>query len=95
MSKDRRPLIAGTLNFIIPGLGLLYLGCKRAALVNFVLVNALLLIFTFGLNDPTLIEHVHYVFLALAALSAGYAHGVAGTMHDRSNDKWNAGTQSP
>jgi len=77
MHHDRTPLIAGTLNFIVPGAGLLYLGYFKAALINFLLVNAALLIFTFGFGDPTLFEHVHYLFLGLAALSAGYAHGVA------------------
>ena len=82
MFTKKRPLTAGLLNFLFPGLGLLYLGCKRAALFNFALVNAVLLL-CMAFGDDTLLEHVHYVFLGLAALSAGYAHGVAGTLAKR------------
>lgn len=75
-SKKKRPTVAAILNFVFPGLGLLYLGWARAALVNFLVVNGILLVcVVFG--DAQLIDHVHYVFLGLAALSAGYAHGVA------------------
>ena len=81
MYHDKKALTAGILNFILPGLGLLYLGYRRAAAINFALVNVILIVFTVGFADPTLIEHVHYLFLGLAALSAGYAHGVAVSKH--------------
>ena len=77
MSRTKKPLIAGILNFILPGLGLLYIGHKKGALINFVLVNVILVLVTFVFADPQIVEHVHWVFLGLAALSAGYAHGVA------------------
>lgn len=77
MSTTKRPFTAGVLSLVVPGMGLLYLGYKKAALVNFVLVNILLIAFTVLWGDPQLLEHVHYLFLGLAALSAGYAHGVA------------------
>ena len=87
MSTKKRPLIAGVLNFVVPGLGLLYLGFKKAALINFSLVNVVLVVCS--LADPKLLEHVHYLFLGLAALSAGYAHGVANTQlkNDGADDK--------
>lgn len=75
--NDKRPFTAGVLSLFLPGLGLLYLGHKKAALINFVLVNATLILLTFFWAEPQLIEHIHYLFLGLAALSAGYAHGVA------------------
>ena len=86
MSHTRKPLIAGILSFVIPGLGLLYIGHKTGALINFALVNLTLIVFTVFLADPTLIEHVHWLFLGLGALSAGYAHGVASSNHRREVD---------
>lgn len=77
MLRNKSPLIAGILNFIVPGSGLLYIGRKRDALINFLLVNVTLLILTVVVAEPTLMEHVHWLFLGLAALSAGYAHGAA------------------
>lgn len=77
MSRTRKPLIAGILNFVLPGLGLLYIGHRKGAIINFAMVNVTLIVFTVFLGDPTVIEHVHWLFLGLAALSAGYAHGVA------------------
>ena len=87
MHHDRRPFIAGLLNFLVPGTGLLYLGYRRAALINFGLVNLILVVLTFVWTSPAIIEHIHYVFLGLAALSAGYAHGVATT---RTNQRPNS-----
>ena len=77
MTGYKRPFTAGALNFLVPGLGLLYLGFKKGALINFALVSMAMLIGTIGIGDPQIMEHVHYLFLSLAALSAGYAHGVA------------------
>ena len=77
MSTAKRPFTAGVLSLLVPGLGLLYLGRKKAALINFALVNITLVFFIVVLRDPQIIEHVHWLFLGLAAMSAGYAHGVA------------------
>ena len=79
MSTAKRPFTAGLLSLLVPGLGLLYLGRKKAALINFALVNITLVFFIAVLRDPQIIEHVHWLFLGLAAMSAGYAHGVAGS----------------
>ncbi len=75
----RRPLTAGVLSLLVPGLGLLYLGEKRAALINFLLVNVALILLVVCWADPQVIEYVHYPLLGAAVLSAGYAHGVATT----------------
>lgn len=74
MSKNKTPLKAWLLSFIVPGLGLLYLGQEKKALANFVIVNAVLLASVIAF--PTM-EYIHYMFLAMAAMSAGYAHSVA------------------
>ena len=77
MSRNRRPLIAGTLSFLLPGLGLLYIGHRAGALINFTLATLVIVVINFFLSDPTLREHIHWTLLAIAACSAGYAHGIA------------------
>lgn len=70
----KRRSVATALNFIVPGAGLWYLNRVRSAIVNLLVAVAV----------PAVIgtiwqsEHVLYVFLAIAAGSAGYAHA-AGT----------------
>lgn len=72
-----KPWLASLLNFCFPGFGLLYLRRWKSALLNFGIVQVILIGLFFGFGESTLVEHIHYVFLALAAASAGYAHGVA------------------
>jgi len=60
------------LNFVIPGAGLWYLGMTRGALLNLVVAMLIPMCGFFWLS-----EHVHYLFLAVAAGSAGLAHAVA------------------
>ena len=75
--KSTTPWIAGVLNFVVPGLGLLCVGERKSAAVNFLLVNLCLLFAVTILADPVIVEHIHWLFLGLAAMSAGYAHAVA------------------
>lgn len=72
----KKPWVAFVLSFLLPGSGLVYLGRVKAGVLNFVLVH-LFLVGLLSLQEPTVLEHIHYVFLALAAASAGYAHAVA------------------
>ena len=66
-----KPWLALLLNFVLPGAGLLYLPKWKQAIVNFPMVVVVPLVLFFGVADSTLVEHIHYVFLALAAASAG------------------------
>ncbi|MCA9213021.1 MAG: hypothetical protein KDB27_08150 [Planctomycetales bacterium] len=75
--QDRKPLVAFILSFVLPGAGLLYLRRWRSGVVNFLLVHAVLFLLAFGVNEPYINEHLHYVFLILAAGSGGYAHALA------------------
>ena len=72
-----KPWLAFLLSFILPGAGLAYVGSWFAALVNFGVVHLILLGIVFAIDVPFLQEQLHYVFLVLAAGSAGYAHSVA------------------
>ena len=67
-----RSTVAAVLSFVVPGAGLWYLGHRLKAEVNFLVAVVLTVVATMSSY-----EHVHYVFLAIAAGSAGYAHAVA------------------
>jgi hypothetical protein len=70
---------AVALNFLIPGAGLWYLGLHWMALANFLVALTFPLIGLFWWS-----EHVHYLFLAIAAGSAGLAHAAAGHVQTKS-----------
>lgn len=69
-----RTTVATLLNFLVPGAGLWYLGYDGKAIKNFAVAVVLGVI---GLGSQR--EHVLYLFLAVAAGSAGYAHSIART----------------
>lgn len=93
--NEKHPFTAGLLSFLLPGLGLLYLGQKKSALINFLLVNAVLFFVIVVWANPQLIEYIHYVFLSLAALSAGYARGVAISQLGQNERKSNKDHEAP
>lgn len=57
------------MNAVIPGSGLWYLGLRRMAVINLLAAVLIPLVGMFWLS-----EHVHYLFLGVAAGSAGAAH---------------------
>lgn len=68
----RSTVTAPLLNALLPGAGMWYLGRPGRAIANFglaVLITAVASVFGS--------EHIHYVLLAIAAGSAGYAHAAA------------------
>ena len=74
--------IAAVFNFCIPGAGLWYLGKRKLATVNFII--ACVVPSALSIAAPELIAgRLHYVLLAIAAGSAGFAHAVA-TRNSRS-----------
>ncbi|HIE96519.1 MAG TPA: hypothetical protein EYG03_22000 [Planctomycetes bacterium] len=72
-----RSTIAAVLSFVIPGAGLWYLGNRGGAVLN---LAAAVLLTVLGTVSQR--EHVHYLFLAIAAGSAGYAHAAAHASKD-------------
>ena len=66
---------AALLSLIIPGAGLWYCGRRGWAVANFLLAVAIPAI---GLTIGFLAEHIQWVFLAVAAASAGLAHAMSG-----------------
>lgn len=87
MTRERRALIAGALSFVVPGLGLAYLGRVRSAWANFLIATGVLSTVIGLASDASIVEHIHYLILAIAALSSGYAHGVARTTKTLSHSK--------
>ena len=69
-------ILATILNGLVPGLGLAYLGRWAFAAANFIIATTVLVGCFVGQN-PTIMEHIHWVFLILIVGSAGIAHGMA------------------
>ncbi|MCA9013430.1 MAG: hypothetical protein KDB01_26955, partial [Planctomycetaceae bacterium] len=59
-----------------PGAGLWYLGRRKSAAVNLLVA---LVIPLMALSTDFLAEHAQWVFLAIAAGSAGIAHAASGS----------------
>jgi len=70
----KRSSIAALLSLVLPGAGLWYCGRPGLALANFLLAVGLPVV---GLLTGFIAEHILWVFLAVAAGSAGLAHAMA------------------
>lgn len=71
----KRSTKASLLSFILPGAGLWYSGWQKLAIANFLLAAAIPIV---GLTTGFLSEHIQWIFLAIAAGSAGIAHSMSG-----------------
>ena len=76
----KSPALAAILNFLLPGAGLVYLGRLRAAIANFALALVGPLAWVALIESG--FETAHFVALAIAAGSAGFAHAMAGKVND-------------
>ena len=72
----KRSTIAFLLSLVLPGAGLWYCGWRKLALANFLLAVGIPI---GGLSTGFLSEHIHWVLLAIAAGSAGFAHSMSGS----------------
>ncbi len=70
----RWPAVA--MNVLLPGLGLAYLGKWRFAAANFIVVTLIVAV-CFLIPEPTIVEHIHWVFLILLVGSGAVAHALA------------------
>ena len=73
----KKPWVAFLLSLLLPGSGLAYLGKWLWAILNFAIVQAVLLSVVLWGSDKPMLEHFHYIMLGLAAGSAGIAHALA------------------
>ena len=72
----KRSTKASLLSFVLPGAGLWYCGWRKSAIVNFLLAAVVPIV---GLTTDFLSEHIQWIFLAVAAGSAGIAHAMSGS----------------
>lgn len=68
--------LAVGLNCILPGAGLAYLGLWRRAIINFGVIQ-LIVVCSFAIGDPKIIEHIHWVLMAVIVWSGAIAHQAA------------------
>jgi hypothetical protein len=81
----KKPWIAFVLSLILPGAGLCYLDKWFWGMLNFLIVQAVLLGIVLLPVGQQIYESFHYVLLVLAAASAGVAHAVATQMLQRAS----------
>jgi hypothetical protein len=72
----KRSTKASLLSLILPGAGLWYCGWRKLAIANFLLAAVVPIV---GLTTDFFSEHIQWIFLAVAAGSAGIAHSMAGS----------------
>jgi hypothetical protein len=77
MNTDKKPWVAFVLSLVLPGAGLCYLERWSLGILNFVVVQAILLSLVLAPLGTEVYEYFHYVLLVLAAGSAGLAHAIA------------------
>ena len=76
---------AFVLSFVVPGAGLAYCHKWAWAAANLALVTLAVAAVVFFFPGSVVYDHIHYLIVALAAGSAGFAHAVATRMmNDRS-----------
>ena len=76
----KRSTKAAILSLVLPGAGLWYCGWLKSAVANFLLA---VVIPTAALSTNFLSEHVQWIFLAIAAGSAGIAHSASGSAQEQ------------
>ncbi len=79
----KRPTISALLSLVLPGAGLLYCGRPWLALANFLIAAGCPLV---GLRLDFRGEHVLWLFLGIAAGSAGLAHAMASQQRESKPD---------
>jgi hypothetical protein len=73
----KNPWYAFALSLIVPGAGLAYCHKWTWAVGNLALVTLAIAAVVFFFPDSVVYNHIHYLIVALAAGSAGFAHAVA------------------
>ena len=71
-----RPPVAFLLSFVVPGLGLIYLGKTTAGIVNLAVAIVIPLVMLLVWRQAAF-DFLHYALLAVAAGSAGAAHAAS------------------
>lgn len=72
----KNTVLATVLNAALPGVGFAYLGRWKWAIINFVVVQAIIVGAVYA-NEPAVVEHIHWIILVLAVGSGSLAHTAA------------------
>ena len=78
---------AFVLSFVVPGAGLAYCHKWTWAAGNLALVTVAIAVVVFFFPGSLVYDHIHYLIVALAAGSAGFAHAVATQMVNEGSPK--------
>lgn len=78
----KKPMLAFTLNFFLPGAGLAYLGKWKWAAINLGVVLALGLILAFIMPEDFFVDAVRYLAMACFGGSGGLAYTLARRMNE-------------
>lgn len=76
MNGGKKPWVAFVLSLLLPGAGLCYLDRWSWGVLNFLVVQAVLVGLVLAPLGSEVFEYFHYVLLVLAAGSAGIAHAI-------------------
>ena len=73
----KKPLLAFTLSFFLPGAGLAYLGKWKWAFINLGVVLLVGVVLALVLPDEMFYKYMRYVAVGCSGGSAGYAYSLA------------------
>jgi len=83
----KKPIVAFTLSFFLPGAGLAYLGKWSWAFVNFGVVLLIGIAAAFFLSEETLEAYRRYIAIGCSSGSAGLAQAIATQMNQAATTK--------
>lgn len=83
----KQPILAFALSFLFPGAGLAYLGKRKWAVINLLVVLAIGLLLVLLLPDETFDHYIRYIAMGLGCGSAGLAQTLATQMNHRAANR--------
>jgi hypothetical protein len=79
----KKPIVALTLSFLLPGAGLAYLGKWKWAFLNLGIVLLVGVAAAFLFSEETLHRYGHYIAIGCSGGSGGLAHALATQMNQK------------
>lgn len=79
----KKPIVAFTLSFLLPGAGLAYIGKWKWAWINFAVVLLIGVAAAFTLPEVTIQQYGHYIAIGCAGGSGGLAQALTTQMNQK------------
>jgi hypothetical protein len=79
----KKPIVAGTLSFLLPGAGLAYLGKWKWAFINLGIVLLIGVAATVLFSEETLHQYGHYIAIGCSGGSGGLAQALTTQMNQK------------